>query len=50
MYVDSASDAVCLYLVAKASCWHVGVLLAAPTVKHGGVKARQACVAYSKFK
>jgi hypothetical protein len=30
-YVDI--DAVHLYLAGKASCWHAGVLLAAPTVK-----------------
>jgi hypothetical protein len=27
-----------LYRAGKASCWHAGVLLAAPTVKRGGVK------------
>jgi hypothetical protein len=27
------SDAVRLYLVGKDSCWHAGVLLAAPTVR-----------------
>jgi hypothetical protein len=36
VYVDI--DAVRLYLAGKASCWHAGVLLAAPTVKRGGVK------------
>ena len=30
VYVDS--DVVRLYLAGKASCWHAGVLLAAPTV------------------
>ena len=35
MYVDS--DAVRLYRAGKASGWHAGVLLAAPTVKPGGV-------------
>ena len=32
------SDAVRLYRASKASGWHAGVLLAAPTVKRGGVK------------
>jgi hypothetical protein len=31
VYVDS--DAVRLYRAGKASCWHAGVMLAAPTVK-----------------
>jgi hypothetical protein len=34
VYVDS--DAV-MHRASKASCWHAGVLLAAPTVKPGGV-------------
>ena len=38
MYVDS--DAVRLYRAGKASRWHAGVLLAAPTVKPGGVQER----------
>jgi hypothetical protein len=35
VYVDS--DAVRLYRAGKASGWHAGVLLAAPTVVHAEV-------------
>jgi hypothetical protein len=38
VYVDS--DAVRLYRAGKASVWHAGVFLAAPTVKRGGVKSK----------
>jgi hypothetical protein len=48
VYVDS--DAVHLYHAGKACGWHAGVLLAAPTVKRGGVEAGQACKSFSKFK
>jgi hypothetical protein len=37
VYVDI--DAVHLYRAGKASCWHAGVLMAAPTVKRWGVTA-----------
>ena len=38
VYVDI--DAVRLYLAGKASGWHAGVLMVAPTVKPGGVQER----------